>query len=87
MIICIQAEPEEFLNPNALSSDGTIALVRKSFSYNGSLLAYGLSESGSDWFTIHLKDVETGKQSFIIFEKGAFFSQPLWLLGHLDYIR
>ena len=57
----IDSEPEEFLNPNTLSQDGTIALVRRSFSYDGKLFAYGLSESGSDWFTIHVKDVATGK--------------------------
>lgn len=57
----LDAEPEEFLDPNKFSTDGTVALVTKKFSYDGKYLAYGLSESGSDWFTIYVRDVETGK--------------------------
>lgn len=34
-------EPEVFLDPNTLSSDGTIALVRSKFSIDGNLFAYG----------------------------------------------
>ena len=68
----LTSEPVEFLDPNKLSSDGTIALVRKAFSPDGTLLAYGLSESGSDWFTIHIKDVATGKDLPETLEKAKF---------------
>lgn len=55
------SEPTVLLDPNTLSTDGTISLQEKSFSEDGSLLAYGLSESGSDWIKIKIRDVETGK--------------------------
>ncbi|XP_055295101.1 prolyl endopeptidase-like [Sitodiplosis mosellana] len=54
-------EPTVFLDPNALSVDGTIALQSTSFSYDGSILSYTLSESGSDWVKIKFRNVESGK--------------------------
>ena len=71
---CLDSEPIEFLDPNKLSTDGTVALVRKRFSHDGSLLAYGLSTSGSDWFTIHIKDVTTGQDMPEKLEKAKFSS-------------
>ncbi|MFM8346518.1 MAG: S9 family peptidase, partial [Bacteroidota bacterium] len=41
--------PEVFLDPNTFSSDGTSALQGTFFSPDGSLLAYQVSEGGSDW--------------------------------------
>ncbi len=40
---------EVFLNPNEFSKDGTTSLGGLSFSEDGSLLAYLISEGGSDW--------------------------------------
>jgi len=42
-------EPEVFLDPNLFSADGTTSLGGISFSKDGSLAAYQLSEGGSDW--------------------------------------
>jgi len=70
----IDSEPVEFLDPNKLSTDGTVALVRKRFSHDGSLLAYGLSTSGSDWFTINIKEVSTGIDLPERLEKAKFSS-------------
>jgi len=49
------------LDPNGLAKDGTIALKAAGYSDNGRLMAYGLSEAGSDWETWHVRDVATGK--------------------------
>lgn len=43
---------EPLLDPNALSSDSTVALSTKRVSENTEFVAYELSSSGSDWITI-----------------------------------
>ena len=43
------AEEELFLDPNTFAKDGTTSLSGLSFSKNGNLLAYSISEGGSDW--------------------------------------
>src|SRR5690606_21135385 len=40
---------EVFLDPNKFSEDGTTSLAGIAFSRDGSLVAYQLSEGGSDW--------------------------------------
>eukprot|EP01104_Vermistella_antarctica_P001803 TRINITY_DN1192_c0_g1_i1.p1 TRINITY_DN1192_c0_g1~~TRINITY_DN1192_c0_g1_i1.p1 ORF type:complete len:792 (+),score=247.82 TRINITY_DN1192_c0_g1_i1:32-2377(+) len=52
---------ETFLDPNLLSADGTVALKNLSFSEGETLLAYGLSTSGSDWTTIKLRSTESAE--------------------------
>ncbi len=42
-------EPEVFLDPNTFSEDGTTSLAGLSFTKDGSLAAYLISEGGSDW--------------------------------------
>ena len=49
------------LDPNKLSKDGTVALSGIEVSPDGKLLAYGLAESGSDWQTWKVKEIESGK--------------------------
>jgi prolyl oligopeptidase len=42
-------EPEVFLDPNTFSADGTTSLGEMGFSKDGSMMAYSISEGGSDW--------------------------------------
>lgn len=51
----------EVLDPNKLSTDGTVALKGISFSHNGRYLAYVIARNGSDWQEIYVKDLTTGK--------------------------
>ena len=53
--------PRVLLDPNVLSSDGTVALSETSASNDAHYLAYALSTSGSDWQEIHVRDVTTGR--------------------------
>ncbi|MBU2344381.1 MAG: S9 family peptidase, partial [Gammaproteobacteria bacterium] len=53
---------EVFLDPNTFSADGTTSMADISFSRDGSLAAYAISEGGSDWRKIIVIDVETKQQ-------------------------
>jgi prolyl oligopeptidase len=54
-----QEQVRVLLDPNALSADGTTALTAIAPSPDGRLLAYALSEDGSDRQVIRVRDVET----------------------------
>lgn len=53
---------EIVLDPNRWSEKGTTAITALSFNKEGSLLAYAISNGGSDWQTIKIKNLETGKE-------------------------
>jgi len=53
---------EVFLDPNAFSPDGTTSLAGLSFTKDGSLCAYQISEGGSDWRKVIIMDVATKTQ-------------------------
>jgi len=53
------SEPEVFLDPNKFSEDGTTSLAGLSFTEDGSLAAYSISEGGSDWRKVIVMDAET----------------------------
>ena len=55
------AEPRVFLDPNKLSTDGTVALKGVYFSNNGRWAAYSISRSGSDWQEFYVIDLQTGQ--------------------------
>ncbi|MEQ9186690.1 MAG: prolyl oligopeptidase family serine peptidase [Cryomorphaceae bacterium] len=50
---------EVFLNPNDFSTDGTTSLAGISFSKDGSLVAYQISEGGSDWRKVIIMNAQT----------------------------
>ena len=55
-------EPEVFLDPNTFSDEGTTSLAGLSFTEDGSLLAYQISEGGSDWRKVIVLDTKTKEQ-------------------------
>lgn len=71
------SEPEVFLDPNSFSEDGTTSLAGSSFTKDGSLLAYSISEGGSDWRKILVMDTET-KQLVGDTIRDAKFSGIAW---------
>nr|CAD2149279.1 unnamed protein product [Meloidogyne enterolobii] len=76
-----------FLDPNKLSSDGTLAISQTAFSRDGLVMAYTISEKGSDLTTINFKDVngqdlpdkipkvKQGSLSWMPNNKGIFYSK------------
>lgn len=57
----LASKPKMILDPNKLSPDGSVALLDYQASPNGKYLCYGLSQGGSDWEELHVKDLKTGK--------------------------
>ena len=57
----LKGEEEVFLDPNLFSKDGTTSIAGVSFSKDGSLVAYSISEGGSDWRKIIVKNVESNQ--------------------------
>jgi len=51
--------PNIFLDPNTFSKDGTTSLAGISFTKDGSLAAYSISEGGSDWRKIIVINTKT----------------------------
>lgn len=52
-------DAEVFLDPNTFSKDKTTSLGNLSFSKDGKIAAYSISEGGSDWRKIIIMDAET----------------------------
>src|SRR2546423_1172314 len=57
----LNGKPRVLLDPNKLSTDGTVALGGEAFTDDGKLMAYSLSSAGSDWQEWHVRNVATGQ--------------------------
>ena len=57
----LDGEPRLLLDPNTLSSDGTVALSSFAPSRDGQKLAYSLAAAGSDWVEWRVRDVDSGR--------------------------
>ena len=56
-----KGKEEIFLDPNTFSKDGTTSLGGLNFSKDGSLVAYSISEGGSDWRKVIIMDAVSQK--------------------------
>src|ERR1700724_1885798 len=50
------------IDPNQLSPDGSVALSSFDPAPDGQHFAYGQSKGGSDWSTLYVRELGTGKQ-------------------------
>lgn len=57
----LEDEPKALLDPNKLDEKGLISLALWKASEDGTLLAYGLCQSGSDWRTVKIKSIPSGE--------------------------
>lgn len=77
----LEAEAREFLDPNKLSEEGTVAISGSAFSEDGRYFAYGLSDAGSDWITMRFRDTNTGCDLDDVL-KNVKFSSMSWTHDH-----
>ncbi|HEY6190729.1 MAG TPA: prolyl oligopeptidase family serine peptidase [Bacteroidota bacterium] len=82
----LDGKPAIFLDPNTLSSDGTVALSDFAFSKDGKYMAYSISRSGSDWREIYLLYVPTRTQ-LKDHLRWAKFTGLSWYHGGFYYSR
>jgi prolyl oligopeptidase len=55
----LDGEPEVFLDPNAMSPDGTTSINLIGFSPDNRYVAYSRADAGSDWNEIRIMEIET----------------------------
>ena len=75
--VTLTGAEEMIIDPNQLSPDGSTALSAFTPSPDGRHFAYGLSEGGSDWVTLYVRDLATGKNTSDII-KWVKFSSAEW---------
>ncbi len=71
---------ETLIDPNTLTDDGTAAVTAFVPNRDASLLAYAISEAGSDWMTIRVRDLATGCD-LPTEVRWAKWNHPVWLPG------
>jgi prolyl oligopeptidase len=57
----LNGAPRQLIDPNGWSADGATALAEWTPSEDGKLLAYSIQDGGTDWRTVKVMDVATGK--------------------------
>ncbi|HEV8318631.1 MAG TPA: prolyl oligopeptidase family serine peptidase [Vicinamibacterales bacterium] len=57
----VAAPPSLVIDPNVISSDGSISLAQWKPSPDAKLLVYGLAEGGADWLTLRVRDIASGR--------------------------
>ncbi len=82
----LSAKPELFLDPNKLSSDGTVSLTTYAVSKDGKYFAYGTASGGSDWNEFFVMDVAS-KQKLNDNLKWIKFSGISWYKDGFFYSR
>ncbi|MBI4541655.1 MAG: S9 family peptidase [Gemmatimonadetes bacterium] len=57
----LDAQPRQLIDPNRLSTDGTVALTSWDVSDDGRYFGYGTASGGSDWNELHVREIDTGR--------------------------
>ena len=82
----LQGADELFLDPNALSDDGTVTASLGSASQDDRYIAVIQNEAGSDWQEIHVYDLATGQPQGDVL-KWVKFSGTSWVGNGFYYSR
>lgn len=78
--------PYGYFDPNKISEDGTTALTQTVPSPDGNYLAFQVSEAGSDWNSIRIKEVKTMKSLPEVLT-GIKFSNIAWFKDGFYYSK
>ncbi|KAI8927313.1 prolyl oligopeptidase [Entophlyctis helioformis] len=83
----LDAPRKVFLDPNTMSSQGTVSISNYSFSESGKYFAYALSKGGSDWVDVHVR--ETADNAALSLESKPLewvkFSSMSWTIDDLGF--
>jgi prolyl oligopeptidase len=82
----LDGKPEVFLDPNKLSTDGSVSLAGLTFSKDYKYAGYGISKGGSDWREFYVMDVATKQLTGDII-KWAKFTGLAWYKDGFFYSR
>ncbi len=58
----LAGEPRLLIDPNKLSTDGTVALTSSEVSRDGRYFGYGTAAAGSDWNELHVRSIADGRE-------------------------
>ncbi len=79
-------EEQVFLDPNAMSESGTVSVNLLGASDDDRYIAYSMSEAGSDWSTIHVREIATNTEQGDVL-KWCKFSGASWYGNGFFYSR
>ncbi len=82
----LNGTPEVLLDPNKLSTDGSVSLAGLAFSHDNKYFSYGISRGGSDWREFFVMDIHS-KQLTKDFIKWSKFSSTAWYKDGFFYSR
>ncbi len=82
----LEGEPEVFIDPNALSEDGTVSINLVGFSEDYKYVAYSRSDAGSDWRQIRVMEIATKTELPDVLE-WVKFSGAAWKNDGFYYSR
>jgi prolyl oligopeptidase len=77
----LEGEPEVFIDPNALSKDGTVSINLIGFSEDNQYVAFSRSDAGSDWQQIRVMEIATKKEMPDVLEWVKFSGASWWKDG------
>ncbi|OGC92094.1 MAG: hypothetical protein A2142_06020 [candidate division Zixibacteria bacterium RBG_16_48_11] len=80
----LKSQPEVLIDPNTFSADGTVSMDWWYPSEDGSLIAYGVSQSGNEQSTLMVKEVES-KKGLKDTIPGCRFSSVVWTLDNQGF--
>jgi prolyl oligopeptidase len=82
----LDGEPEVFIDPNAMSEKGTVAINLVGFSNDNKYATYSRQDAGSDWQELRVIDIET-RQELPDLIKWAKFTGASWWKDGFFYSR